>query len=296
MKTERALKNKNKSLLIANLLSWVPSKIYLKVLFKFKTGQKLNLKNPKGFNEKLNWLKLNNKNDALSDYVDKIKAREIVKSKIGDKYLIPTYGSWSSFDEIDFNQLPNSFVLKCNHDSGSAKVIKDKTQLTENDFKELSKFYKNRLKKNMYNFAREYPYLKVKPMIFAEKLMVDESNIELKDYKFFCFKGEPKLYFVASNRGVDTRFDFYDMNNNHLDVYNTHKNADHPVVGKPPFFDEMVKIASQLSESFPFIRIDLYSTNKGVFFGEYTFFHCGGLYSFKPQSWEEKLGDYISLK
>lgn len=291
----RTLSNKDKSLKIASLLKWVPTRLYLKIIYKYKTGRKLNLKKPTKFTDKLNYLKIHNKNKNYTKYVDKLEARNIAKEIIGEKYLIPVLGKWENFDEIDFNSLPEAFVLKCNHDSGSTKIIRHKSELTENDYKALRKFFKSRLRANMYSFAREYPYKDIHSVIYAEKYMVDESGFELKDYKFFCFNGKPELYFIASNRGVDTRFDFYDMNNNHLDIYNTHKNADHPFVGKPYHFDEMVEITKKLSESFPFVRIDLYTTQSGVFFGEFTFFHCAGYYPFEPEMWEDKLGKLLKI-
>jgi len=288
-------KNKDKSVKIASLLRWMPNKIYLKILYRLKTGRKLNLKNPVGFNDKMNWLKLHNINKSYSNYVDKIKAKEIVKDKIGEEHVIPLIGVWDRFDDIDFSKLPNSFVLKCNHDSGSAKVIKNKNDLTEQDIKSLRKHFKHRLKTNMFYFAREYPYKKLKPQIFAEKYMVDESNYELKDYKFYCFNGVPEIYYIAKERGPDTRMDFYDMKCNHLDIVNIHYNSDHPVIGKPPHFEEMVEIAKTLSKGFPFVRIDLFSTKDNVYFAEYTFFAGAGLYLFEPEKWEKHLGDLIKL-
>lgn len=286
---------KKMRLKISKSLFWMSDKAFLKMIFKLKTHHKLNLKNPTKFTDKLNWLKLNHKHLEYSEYVDKIKARQKVIDRIGEKYLIPIYGTWDKFQDIDFDNLPNEFVLKCNHDSGSVTIIRDKSVLTKKYLKKLKKFYNKRLKWNLYYMAREYPYKNVKPMIYAEKLIVDESKIELKDYKFFCFYGEPKLFYIASNRGPDTRFDFYDMDCNHLDIFNIHKNADNPPKGKPPYFDEMIRIAKELSKGFPFIRIDLYSTNDGPKFGEFTIFHGAGLYLFEPEKWEYELGKFLDL-
>ncbi len=295
MDYKKIFTNREARLKLIMLLSFIPDKLYLKFVYKIKTGKKLNLRHPVGFNEKLNWLKLHNKDKKLTDYVDKISARDIVKEKIGEKYLIKTYGCWNSFDEIDFNNLPNSFVLKCNHDSGSVKIIKDKSGLTKPDFKGLRKFFKNRLKIKPFYLGREYPYKGVKPKIYAEEFIVDESGTQLKDYKFFCFNGTPKLFYIAKDRGQNTTFDFYSTDFHLLDVYNCHSNSLDPIMEKPKEFEEMLEISKKLSEDFPFVRIDLYLTPNGIFFGEYTFFHCGGFYLFKPEEWEKRLGDYIKI-
>lgn len=292
---EYSLKNKERSLVIASLLKWLPNKLYLKLVYRLKVGKKLDLRNPKGINEKLNWLKVNNISLIKQEYVDKIKAREIVKNIVGEKYIIPVLGVWKEFKDIDFDKLPESFVLKCNHDSGGVKVIRNKSKLRDKDFEELSKFFKKRLKNNLFYFAREYPYKHLEPLIFAEDYLVDESGFELKDYKFYCFNGRPEFYYIASNRGVDTRIDFYDMKCNHLDIYHVHKNADHPVVGMPPHFDDMVRVAEKLSKNFPLVRIDLYATKEKVFFGEFTFFPGGGFYPYNPYKWEKLFGDLIDL-
>ena len=286
----------NFKLILGSFLRFIPSKLYLKIVYRFKTGRKINFKNPVGFNEKLNWLKINNRDSRLEKYVDKISARQIVADKIGSKYLIPILGEWSSFDDIDFDALPDSFVLKCNHDSGSVKIIKNKKELSNEDIKKMRKFFNKRLKLNLYWHSREYPYLNIKPKIFAEKFMIDEEQKELKDYKFFCFDGVPKLFYVAKNRDTETTFDFYDMDCNSLNIVNTHSNSNQKLSGKPPHFDEMVNIVKQLCGGFPFIRIDLYSTPDGPLFSEFTFFHCGGFYLFHPEEWETRLGSWLEIK
>lgn len=281
---------------IMSLLSFLPNKPYIKLFYFATTGKKLNLKNPKGYNEKLQWLKINDKNPEYSKLVDKLAVREHVNGILGGENFFPLLGVWQTFDEIDFNSLPNSFVLKCNHDSGSTKVIKDKASLTEKDYKKLNKFYKGRLKSDFFYAGREYPYKGLPRYIMAEQLMIDESNPEksIEDYKFFCFNGEPKIMFVATDRSTDCRFDFFDMDFNHLDIVNIHPQSDKEIK-KPEKFEEMKEIAKKLSKGMKQVRIDLYELNGKIYFGEYTFFHGGGFSLFNPPKWEEQLGDWIEI-
>lgn len=278
-------------------LSFLPDKLYLQIFYFATTGRFINFKNPKGFNEKQQWLKVNNRRQEYSKLVDKLRVREHIDEQLGEGHVFDLLGYWKSFDEINFDKLPDSFVLKCNHDSGSTTVIRDKSKLTEADFDRMRKLYTKRLSKDFFYAGREYPYKNLDRYIIAEKLMVDEENPEksIEDYKFFCFNGEPKVMFVATDRSTDCRFDFFDMDFNHLDLINIHPNADKPIK-KPEMFDEMKEIAAKLSKDIPFVRIDLYQLNGKIYFGEYTFFHGGGFQLCHPEKWERQLGDWISLK
>ena len=222
--------------------------------------------------------------------------RNHIDNVLGEGHLFPLLGKWETFDEIDFSKLPERFVLKCNHDSGSTKVIKNKSLLTQEDINDMKKMYDTRLKKDFFYAGREYPYKGIKPCIIAEQLMVDDRNPEksIEDYKFFCFDGVPKVMFVATDRSTDCRFDFFDMEFNHLDIFNIHPNADKPIE-KPKMFEEMKEIATKLSQGMRFVRIDLYELNGKIYFGEYTFFHGGGFQLCHPDEWEQRLGDWISL-
>jgi len=277
---------------LINCLRFIPTKPYLKMVYRIKTGKKLNLKNPVGFNEKLNWLKINDVHPEYTDYVDKIKVRDIVKEKLGEDICFPLLGQWERYEDIDFSKLPDQFVLKCNHDSGSVKIVKDKSTINHEEF---AKFYKSRLKMNPYTIGREYPYKKVKSMIMAEKYMVPEGARDIEDYKFFCFNGEPEIMFVATERSRDCKFDFYDMNFNHLDIVTIHPQSG-KILPKPVSFDRMKEIASVLSKGIKAVRIDLYEIDGKIYFGEYTFFHGGGFYLFTPEEWEKKLGDLIDVQ
>lgn len=277
-------------------LSFLPDKMYLQIFYFATTRKFINFKNPKGFNEKLQWLKVNDRRPEYSQLVDKLAVRDHISKVLGEGHLIPLLGKWESFEDIDFNTLPEQFVLKCNHDSGSTKVIKSKSSLTAENINEMRAFYTKRLKQDFYYAGREYPYKGIKPYIIAEQLMVNEAEPQksIEDYKFFCFNGEPKIMFVATDRTTDCRFDFFDMDFNHLDLVNIHPNADKPIP-KPEKFDEMKEFATKLSQGMRHVRIDLYEINGNIYFGEYTFFHGGGFQLCEPPEWERKLGDWIDI-
>ena len=291
MDYKKIFKNREFRLKLINCLRFIPTKPYLKMVYKIKTGKKLNLKNPVGFNEKLNWLKVNDIHPEYTDYVDKIKVREIIKEKLGEDMCFPLLGQWERYEDIDFDSLPDQFVLKCNHDSGSVKIIKDKSAI---DHKEFAKFFKGRLKINPYIIGREYPYKKVRPMIMAERFMVPDGAHDIEDYKFFCFNGKPEIMFIATNRSMDVKFDFFDMDFKHLDIENIHPQSG-KTIEKPALFAQMKEFASKLSEGMKFVRIDLYEIEGKIYFGEFTFFHGGGFWLFKPDEWERKLGDMINI-
>ena len=292
----RKVFNRNIRDRVKAMLHILPDKLYLNLFYFSTTGRLINFKNPKGFCEKLQWLKLNDKRAEYTQLVDKLSVREHIDSVLGEGHLFPLLGKWESFDDVDFSTLPNKFVLKCNHDSGSTRVIKDKSALTQKDFDEMKTFFSRRLSHDFFYAGREYPYKGIKPYIIAEQLMIDEKNPEksIEDYKFFCFNGVPKVMFVATDRSIDCRFDFFDMEFNHLDIFNIHPNADKPIK-KPELFDEMKDIAAKLSQGMKFVRIDLYELNGRIYFGEYTFFHGGGFQLCHPEEWERRLGDWIDV-
>ena len=285
----KIVKNQELRLKLEYLLRFIPTKPYLKLVYRVKTGKKLNLKNPVGFNEKEQWLKLNDIHPEYTKLVDKYEVREFVHERIGDNHLFPLLGVWDRFEDICFNNLPKEFVLKCTHDSGSVKIIRDKAVIEKET---LQKFFRGRQKINPYAFGREYPYKRVKPRIIAEQFMSTPDGKAPNDYKFFCFDGEPYIMFVATERETDTKFDFFDMDFNHLPIYNIHPNSD-KTIKKPTCFEEMVDISRKLSSGMKFVRIDLYEIDGQVYFGEYTFFHGGGFWLFDPPEWERRLGDMI---
>ena len=266
---------------------------YLCRVFKLKTGKRLNLKDPQTFNEKIQWLKLYDRKPEYTKMVDKYEAKNYVAERIGEQYIIPTLGVWESFDDIDFESLPEQFVLKCTHDSGGLVICRDKKTL---DIEEARKKIEWSLKREYYWLWREWPYKNVKPRIIAEKYMEDSKTSELRDYKFFCFNGEVKILFVASERQGEgeTKFDFFDMDYNHLPIINGHPNAT-ILPQKPVCFEEMKTLAAKLSKGIPHLRVDFYEVDGKVYFGELTFSHWGGLVAFEPEEWDKKLGDWIKL-
>jgi hypothetical protein len=253
--------------------------------------KKLDLSAPVTFNEKLQWLKLYDRKPEYSDMVDKAEAKRVVANLIGEQHIIPMLGIWEKFDDIDFNQLPDKFVLKTTHGCGGVIICKDKSKF---DIAAVKKEIGFSYKYNYFAYGREWPYKSLKPRIIAEQLMVDESGVELKDYKFFCFGGEPKALFVATDRPHDTRFDFFDLEFNHLPFTNGHENATKKI-HKPLNFELMIEIARKLSQGIPHVRVDLYNINGKVFFGELTFFHWGGMVPFVPEEWDYTFGNWINL-
>lgn len=275
-------------------LKWLPDELFLKIIFRLKMGYRLDLNNPKTFNEKIQWLKLYDRNPLYTSLVDKYEVRQFVKEKIGEEYLIPLLGVWDNFDDIDFEALPNQFVLKCTHDSGGLVICKDKSKL---DITKAKKKINSCLKRNYYWVLREWPYKNVKPRIIAEKYMEDEPGKGLKDYKFFCFDGIVKAMFVATDREVhQTKFDFFDADFNHLPFKQHYPNNVKIDLVKPMSFEQMKKLASELTAGFPHCRADFYDVGGKVYFGELTFSHFSGLEPMEPMEWDEKFGEMIHLR
>lgn len=272
---------------------YVPDKIYLQLQYLKHFHCLPNLKKPQTFNEKLQWLKLYDRRPEYSIMVDKYLAKEYVAKIIGEEYIIPTIGVWRTIGEIDWDSLPNQFVLKWNHDSGSIVICKDKSQL---DKEEAIRILKRKEHSSGYWYGREWPYKNVKPCIIAEKYMEDEDG-ELKDFKFFSFDGETKAMFVATdrfNKEEDTKFDFYDSQFNHMPFTNGHPNASRNLK-KPQNFELMKQLASKLSKGYPHIRIDFYEVNGKVYFGELTLYHWSGFVPFNPSMYDKMFGDWIKL-
>ena len=278
-----------------NSRAGMPDEEFLKQKYLENTGKELNLDNPQTFNEKIQWLKLHDRNPLYTTLVDKYAVKQYVADKIGPEHVIPVIGGpWNDANEIDFKALPEQFVLKCNHDCGSVVICTDKTKL---DLFAVREKLNKALKRNYYYVGREWPYKNVKPCIFAEQYLVDESGYELKDYKFFCFSGEPKCMFIATDRmksDEETKFDFFDINFNHLPITNGHPNSVTKLV-RPHRFEEMKTLAAILSQGIPHVRIDFYESGDRAIFGEMTFYHWGGCMPFDPPEWDNKLGNWINL-
>lgn len=275
----------------------LPDVIYLKWVYYLRTGKHLNLDNPKTFNEKIQWLKLHNTSDECTRSVDKYEVRQLIAEKIGKDYLIPMLGCWDSFEEIDFDSLPDQFVLKCTHDSGSVVICRDKN--TFNIGLAKAKL-EAAMKHNFFWVGREYPYKNVKPRIICEKLMKDAESDDLVDYKFLCFNGQPKVLFYASERYTSkdkvAKFDFYDMNLTHMPIKSAgHENSTIPPSVTIENFNKMKELCCILSKGYPHVRIDFYVINGKIYFGEITFHHDGGFVQLEPEEWNMTFGNWIRL-
>lgn len=224
--------------------------------------------------------------------VDKVKVKEYVAEKIGDKYIIPTIAVWDSADEIDWDVLPSQFVMKCSHDSGGIIICKDKSKL---DKKKAISIMSKGLKRRYFKQNREWPYKDVTPRIIVEAYMVDESGYELKDYKFFCFDGVPRLVQIDFDRYTNHKRNVYDTEWNLLDLLIKFPKGHERVFVKPNNYEEMLYISRKLSEGIPHVRVDLYNVNGRIYFGEMTFFHGSGLEEFTPEEWDERIGSWLKL-
>lgn len=274
-------------------LSFLPDEKYLKLLYRMHMGKKLSLSNPQTFNEKLQWLKLYNRKAEYTMMVDKYLVREYIKETIGEKYLIPLIGVWDNPDEIDFDSLPNSFVLKCNHNSGTGMCIcKEKSNL---DYEKVKSELRKGLKEDYDKYNREWPYKNVTRKIICEKYMEDECG-ELKDYKFMVFNGEVKCSFVGSDRFSQEglHVTFYDNNWNIMPFERHYPRSKNPH-SKPICFDEMKRLAAKLGKNIPFVRVDFYEIHGKIYFGELTFFPGSGFEEFTPEIWDYKFGRWIDL-
>lgn len=284
-----------------NILYWLDlkrvitleDKKYLKILYRKAFKKELNLENPQTFNEKLQWLKLNDRKDIYTTMVDKYEVKKHVSAIIGKEYIIPTLGIYDSFNEIDFEKLPDKFAIKCTHDSGGVVICKDKKEL---DIKKARNKINKSLKKNYYYSSREWPYKNVKPRIIIEELLEDEGNEDLIDYKFMCFNGKVKCSFVCLNRrskeGLNV--DFYDLKWNKMPFERHYPNSKE-ILEKPKNYEKMIELAEKLAEGISFVRVDFYNIKGKIYFGELTFYPGAGIEEFTPNEWDKKLGDMIIL-
>lgn len=283
------------AVLMRKLGPWIKDdETYLRWYYFFSMRKRLNLKTPSTFNEKVNWLKLHDHNPLYTSLVDKLEAKDYVTKKVGAGHVFPTLGIWHRPEDIEWDALPNRFVLKTTQGGGGIGVIicHDKTKFDK--AKAIAKL-NSALKQNLYTSSREWPYRDVRPRIFAEPYMEDEHG-ELRDYKFFCFNGKCRMLFVATERQTreEPFFNFFDEKYQPLPFRQGH--PVNPVIpAKPDGFDKMVRIAEQLSEGLPHVRMDMYEIKGKVYFGEYTFYHFGGVVPFVPAEWDEKIGSWLTI-
>lgn len=271
----------------------IPDKQFLKWNYEIKMSKKLDLENPQTFNEKLQWLKLYDRNPEYTKMVDKYEVKKYVANIISKEYIIPTIRIYDKFEDIDFETLPNQFVIKCTHDSGGLVICEDKTKLEIN---EARKKINKSLKRNYYYVGREWPYKNVKPRIIVEKYMENNSGEEIIDYKLFCFNGVPRIILVCSERFSSKNMceTWFDEDWNYLDITENNHRTD-KTIKCPINFDEMKILARKLSDGIPFLRCDFYEVNEKIYFGELTFFPASGFEKFEPNEWDKKLGDMLEL-
>lgn len=282
-------------LALARRLTFIPDKTYLRLIYLFNMGKPLNLNNPKTFQEKLQWLKINNRLPVMTTMVDKDTVKQFVAKRIGDRYIIPSLGAWNSVDEIDFNQLPEKFVLKTTHGGGGGGIVICKNKSTF-DRSEAKAILDRSLKHDIYKNFREWPYRDASRRIIAEQLLEMPDNSEISDYKIFCFNGKPRFLKVDFGRFVEHHANYYDLDwrilpfgEEGLMPVPTHK------IPKPTNLNEMLDIAIKLSSGQPFLRIDLYNIAGQIYFGELTFYPGSGLIHFRPIEWDIKIGDMLNI-
>lgn len=271
----------------------IPDKLFLKYQFHYVFGYPLNLKAPQTYNEKLQWLKLYDHNPLYTTLVDKYAVKEWVAERIGEQYVIPTLAAYDDVEQIDITKLPDQFVLKCTHDSGSVIICRDKKSF---DFEEAKRILAKGLKNDFYKKHREWPYKNVPRRIIAEKYIDDGLSQELKDYKFYCMNGCCKAVLIVTNKtgAGDTFYDYFDSDFNHMDFTKGHPNNP-GVVTKPAGFDEMKVLSQELSKGITHVRCDFYEADGRVYFGEMTFFPASGIIPFRPEEFDYKWGRWIKL-
>ena len=278
-------------------ISYFSDYVFLKTLWHLNMGSPLNLKAPQSFSEKLQWIKLYDRNPLYTTMVDKYMVKNYVKEIIGEEYIIPTIGIWNNPDDIDIEALPQEFVLKCTHDSGSIIICRDKRYFS---FEEAKRKLSIELRSNYYRKTREWPYKNVKPRIIAEQFLKELSSDDLIDYKFFCFNGVPIYCQVIKDRNKSETIDFFDMEWRHQDfigLANKENELKHSKnnIEKPKKFDTMVVLSKKLSKNIPFVRVDLYNLDGKIYFGELTFFPANGMGRFYPSIWNYKIGELLKL-
>lgn len=280
--------------LLGRFGGWLPDETYIRWNYYLNHSRPINLTNPQRYTEKLQWLKLYYRDPKWTQMVDKFAVKDIVRQLVGEQYVVPCIGVWSRPEDIEWDKLPNRFVLKTNHDSGNNGVfiVKDKSQI---DTAKLIRQINRSLRTDTSRAGREWPYRDVKRCVFAEQYLEDATG-ELRDYKFFCFNGEVKYLFIATERqsGGEVKFNYFDADFNPLDIVQRHPMSTKPI-SKPIMFEQMKELASKLSNGLPEVRVDLYEVDNHIYFGEYTFFHHGGIAPFHPDKWDFIWGEQIKL-
>ena len=272
---------------------YIDDETYIKRQYKFRTGKEINLNKPLYYNEKIQWIKLNYRNPILKKLVDKYEVREYVKEKIGEDYLIPIYGVYNDINEVNFEDLPKKFVVKLTNGSGFNYICNNKD---EKEIKKIKERFSKWIKIDFYALAREWAYKDVKNRILVEKYLEDTSKTELKDYKVFCFDGEPKFIQVDYCRFTNHKRNLYTTEWEYMPMKIEYESDPNEIIEKPDKLVEMLECSKKLSKGFPHVRVDFYYLDNKIYFGELTFYHGAGYLNFEPKSFEKELGELIKLK
>lgn len=273
-----------------------PDEPYLKMQYRLIFGKPLDLNNPTTYNEKVQWLKLYYHRPEYTILADKVKVKQCVKERIGEQYVVPLLGVWDRPEEIEWERLPDKFVLKTNHDGGNFGVVICRDKETFDKAKAIRRLRAS-LRRNTYLLGREWAYKNIPRKVFAEQYIEDESTKDLFDYKFFCFDGKVKIVMVATDRQskTGTKFDLFDESFNYLDLQQgPYLHAPIPPK-KPVNFKLMKELAETLSKDMPHARVDFFEANNKVYFSEYTLYPSGGWAAFHPKEWDYTLGQFINL-
>ncbi len=271
---------------------FIPDESYVRICYRIQMGKRLELDPPRTFNEKLQWLKLHDRRPEQTRWVDKYEVRKFIAETAGEEHLFPLLGVWDRAEDVDWAALPERFVLKCTHDSGGTVICRDKRRF---DVRAARRKLAAALKRNYYWAGREWAYKNVRPRIIAEPLMVDESGTELKDYKFFCFDGEPRLIQVDFDRFVDHKRNLYDLDWRYQPFRLMYPTEPARAISKPVNLDEVLAFVRRITPKVPFMRTDLYLIGARIYFGEFTLHHGGGAENFTPASYDDLLGGWIRL-
>lgn len=284
--------------IVSNFLRWLPDAPYLKLLYRFKMGHRLDLKSPKTFTEKIQWLKLYNRKPEYTTMVDKYAVKQYVANIIGEEYIIPTLGVWDKPEDVDWENLPNQFVLKTTHGGGGGGVVicKDKKIFDKNAA--IDKLNES-LSSDIYRGLREWPYKNVPKRIIAEKFMAPEKSSapnDLPDYKFFCFNGKVRFFKVDFGRFVEHHANYYSPEGELLEFGEQGLEPDpsYPIE-LPNNLRDMIALAERMSKNEPFLRVDFYNVNGKIFFGELTFYPASGLGKWTTEETDIKIGKYLNL-
>lgn len=269
----------------------LPDRLYIRLKFKINTGYWPDLKNPKTFNEKLQWMKMHDRDPGFADMVDKHAVKQIVSERIGEEYVVPEYGVWNDYDEIDFDVLPNQFVLKTTHDCGGIVICKDKKTF---DYAKAKAFLKKHQKQNYFYEGREWPYKNVQPRILAEAFIGELENC-LVVYKVLCFHGQPKIIQVIQDDKTKAEsIDYFDADWNLLDFRQNYPNS-YKHMPRPENLKKMLELSGILAQERPFLRVDWYVVGDHLKFSEFTFYSDAGWAAFEPKEWDDILGGWIRL-